>query len=84
MNFDIFGDSVYRLLNLRKFFIFAQFSKKKVPNHSPENYPNKEKMLTGVIWLFFLDLSKIEKFSEIKLPLGEPNNFFCSMDSFKL
>ena len=31
-------------------------SKKKVPNHSPEHYPPKEKMLRRVIWHLFLEI----------------------------
>ena len=42
----------------RKYFAFF-VSPKKVPNHSPEHYPPKEKMLRRVIWLlFFRDLNQ--------------------------
>ena len=41
-----------------------------MPNHFPEHYPAKEKMLRTVIWqLFCGDWSKSEKLSEIKPPL---------------
>ena len=45
-------------------------SLKKEPNHDPEHYPPKEKMLRVVIWhLFFADLSQRGKLSGIKPPL---------------
>jgi hypothetical protein len=44
------------LLNLRAVFTLSQISKKKVPNHSPEQYPPKEKILRGVIWYLFWEI----------------------------
>ena len=45
---------------------------KKVPNHYPEHYPPKGKMPRIVIWHLFLEIwAKVEKLSEIKLPLAE-------------
>ena len=50
-----------------------------MPNHSPEHYPPKEKMLRGVSWhLFFGDLSQSEKLSKIKPPLG---SYVCKLRS---
>jgi hypothetical protein len=50
----------------QKEFTLAPISQKKVPNHCPEHYPPKEKLLRAVIWhLFFCN----EKLSEIKPPL---------------
>ena len=52
-----------------RFLIWLQ-SPKKVPNHSPQHYPPREKLLKAVIWhLFFGDWSKNEKVSDIKPPL---------------
>ena len=43
-------------------FSFLLKSQKKVPNHCPEHYSNKEKMLRIVIWhLSFGDLRQFEK-----------------------
>ena len=47
--------------------LWPKSPKKKVPNHSPEHYPPKEKMLRRVIWqLFFGDLNQSEKILDIK------------------
>ena len=57
-------------LNLRKFFILAQISPKKVPNHNPKPYPLKKEEAEYSLWHLFLgDLSQSEKLSEIKPPL---------------
>ena len=57
-------------LNLRIFFILAQISPKKVPNHNPKQYALKKKRLSIAFGIFFLgDLSQIKKLSEIKPPL---------------
>ena len=57
-------------LNLRNFFILAQISPKKVPNHNPKQYALKKKRLSIAFGIFFLgDLSQIKKLSEIKPPL---------------
>ena len=69
------GKDKYQLLQFKGCLISEKCSlclnsPKKVPNHHPECYPPKEKMLRIVIWnLFFWDLSQIKKLSEIKPPL---------------
>ena len=60
-------------LNLRKCFTSAHLQK-KVPNHSPEHYPPKEK---EVIWLLLLKIcAKLKKLSEIKPPLDQGRLIF--------
>jgi hypothetical protein len=57
-------------LNLRKIYTLTQISPKKVPNHNPERYLPKEKMLRVVIWQLVLEnFNRIEKKSQIKQPL---------------
>ena len=47
-------------------------SPKKVPNHSPEHYPPKDKILRRVIWHSFLEIwAKVKKLSGIKPPIIE-------------
>ena len=51
-------------------FHFGSNLQKRVPNHDPEHYSPKDKMLRVVILhLVFGDLSQSEKLCEIKLPL---------------
>ena len=54
-----------------------------MPNHYPEHYPPKEKMLRVVIWqlFFFRDLSQNQKLSDIKPPfvVGLKVNIFLLM-----
>ena len=55
-----------------KFYFGSNLKKKKVPNHSPEQYPPKEKMLRIVISTFFSgELRQSEKLSEIKPSLAK-------------